>query len=335
MGYTFIDQAMPSSKRSLKQPYAMTAKYITIHNTSNSAPARNEVSYMQGNSLQTGFHVAIDENYVIKCADFNRNTWHAGDGTNGTGNRKSIGIEICRSTHSDESLFTRAEQNCAEYVAKLLKERGWGIDRVKRHKDWSGKYCPHKTMDRGWQRFLNMIQAELDKLNGKTTTTSNSGVTVGGSTSTNTNSNFKVGSYNNYVVTTDDLNVRANRNATSAKLVTIPKRTKVEVKYILYQDNSATPNGDLWGGVTYGGKTGFINLRYAKPYVETSNSSVVNYRVRILADSLNVRQQPNASATITTSVAKGGVFTIVEEKDGWGKLKSGAGWINLSYTEKL
>ena len=62
---------------------------------------------------------------------------------------------------------------------------------------------------------------------------------------------------------------------------------------------------------------------------------MVNYRVRILADSLNVRQQPNASATITTTVAKGGVFTIVEEKDGWGKLKSGAGWINLSYTEKL
>jgi uncharacterized protein YgiM (DUF1202 family) len=103
----------------------------------------------------------------------------------------------------------------------------------------------------------------------------------------------------------------------------------------MYQDNSATPRGSLWGGVTYNGKTGFINLNYVKPYVETSNSSVVNYRVRILADSLNVRQQPNASATITTTVAKGGVFTIVEEKGGWGKLLSGAGWINLNYTEKL
>lgn len=334
MGYTFIDQPMPSSKRSLKQPYTMKAEYITIHNTSNSAPARNEVSYMQGNSLQTGFHVAIDENYVIKCADFNRNTWHAGDGTNGTGNRKSIGIEICRST-GDANLFAQAEQNCAEYVAKLLKERGWGISKVKKHQDWSGKYCPHKTLDKGWQRFLNMIQAELNKLNGASTS-NNGGITInqGGGTPS-TNSNFKIGSYNNMVVTTDDLNVRAKRNPTSAKLTTIPNNTKVEVKYILYQDNSATPNGDLWGGVTYNGKTGFINLRYAKPYVETSNSTVVNYRVRILADSLNVRQQPNASATITTTVAKGGVFTIVEEKNGWGLLKSHAGWINLSYTEKL
>uniref|UniRef100_UPI002638245F SH3 domain-containing protein n=1 Tax=Clostridium sp. TaxID=1506 RepID=UPI002638245F len=33
------------------------------------------------------------------------------------------------------------------------------------------KYCPHRTLDTGWQRFLNMIQAELDILNGKTTNT--------------------------------------------------------------------------------------------------------------------------------------------------------------------
>lgn len=27
-------------------------------------------------------------------------------------------------------------------------------------------------------------------------------------------------------------------------------------------------------------------------------------------------------------------YTIVEEKNGWGRLKSGAGWISLSYTKK-
>ena len=30
-----------------------------------------------------------------------------------------------------------------------------------------------------------------------------------------------------------------------------------------------------------------------------------------------------------------GRYTIVEEKDGWGKLSSGAGWIKLSYTKKI
>ena len=38
---------------------------------------------------------------------------------------------------------------------------------------------------------------------------------------------------------------------------------------------------------------------------------------------------------INTTVKKGQVYTIIDEKNGWGKLKSGAGWINLSYTQKL
>ena len=32
---------------------------------------------------------------------------------------------------------------------------------------------------------------------------------------------------------------------------------------------------------------------------------------------------------------KGQVYTIIDEKNGWGKLKSGAGWINLDYAKKL
>ena len=327
MSYTFIDQAMPANKKSLKQPYAMTPKYITIHNTSNSAPAKNEVSYMQGNNAQTGFHVAIDETYVIKCADFNRNTWHAGDGTYGTGNRQSIGIEICRSTGSLD-LFKKAEQNCAEYVAKLLKEYGWDISRVKRHKDWSGKYCPHKTMDLGWERFVKMIQVELDKLNGKAPVTPNNP----------SSSVFKVGNYNSYVVTTDSLNVRSARNANSSLLTSIPKGTKVQVGYIMYQDNSATPKGSLWGGVTYNGKTGFINLDYVEPYQANNNTSVekaTNYVVKVTTNVLNVRKEPNANATVVTTVKKGQAYTIVAESNGWGLLKSQVGWINLSYTEKL
>jgi N-acetylmuramoyl-L-alanine amidase len=57
----------------------------------------------------------------------------------------------------------------------LLKQYGWGIDKVTKHQDYSGKYCPHKTLDLGWQRFVNMVKEELDKLNGTTTsaTTSN------------------------------------------------------------------------------------------------------------------------------------------------------------------
>lgn len=149
-----------TSKYSIKCPYSMTPSYITIHNTANDASANNEISYMRTNADQTSFHFAIDDKEVVQGLPLNRNGWHAGDGQNGTGNRNTIGIEICYSL-SGGSRFTEAEQNAAKFTAQLLKERGWDISRVKKHQDWSGKYCPHRTLDMGWQRFLNMVQAEL------------------------------------------------------------------------------------------------------------------------------------------------------------------------------
>ena len=59
------------------------------------------------------------------------------------------------------------------------------------------------------------------------------------------------------------------------------------------------------------------------------------YKVRITADTLNVRKGAGVGYRITTTVKKNEVYTIVGEYDGWGKLKSGAGWIKLSYTERV
>ena len=331
MAYTFKQDLVPSSKYSIKCPYSMTPEYITVHNTSNSATAQNEITYMKNNNNATSYHVCIDEKYVIQAIPFNRNAWHAGDGTNGTGNRKSIGIEIARSTSADQSLFEQAEQNAAKYIATLLKQYGWTTAKVKRHKDWSGKNCPHKTMEKGWERFIKMIQKELDILNGKTTTTTSK-------PTTSTTASFKVGDYNASVKTTEALNIRAKRNPSATKVGTIPQGTVVKVDYVLYQDNSVAKKGSLWGSVYTSYGDGFICMDYVVPTTDTpvvtSTSKKVNYKVKITADSLNVRKGAGTSYATNGSVKKGQVFTIVEEKNGWGKLKSGAGWINLSYTKK-
>lgn len=60
----------------------------------------------------------------------------------------------------------------------------------------------------------------------------------------------------------------------------------------------------------------------------------VPYRVRVTITDLNIRTEANASSK-SKGYIKPGVYTIVEEKNGWGKLKSGAGWISLHYTKKL
>lgn len=59
------------------------------------------------------------------------------------------------------------------------------------------------------------------------------------------------------------------------------------------------------------------------------------YRVKITASKLNVRSSPNVNSAIVTQVKAGEVYTIIEEREGWGRLKSGAGWIALEYTQRI
>lgn len=145
------------NKYECKCPYGMVPEGITVHNTANDASARNEASYMKSNNNEVSFHIAVDDVEVIQLIDFNRIAWHAGDGGNGFGNRKTIAIEICYSKSGGDR-FIKSEKNAAIIVAKLLKEFGWGFDRVYTHQKHSGKYCPHRTLDSGWDRFMNMVK---------------------------------------------------------------------------------------------------------------------------------------------------------------------------------
>ncbi|PJZ02163.1 N-acetylmuramoyl-L-alanine amidase [Bacillus vallismortis] len=159
-------------KYGLKCSNPMTAEYITIHNTANDASAANEISYMINNTNSTSFHFAVDDKEVRQGIPTDRNAWHTGDGTYGTGNRKSIGVEICYSK-SGGAKYYAAEKLAIKFVAQLLKERGWGVDRVRKHQDWNGKYCPHRILSEGrWDEVKAAIADELSKIGGKTSAAS-------------------------------------------------------------------------------------------------------------------------------------------------------------------
>lgn len=160
MALRITQMLCPEQKYPVKCPYHMKADYITIHNTANDASAMSEISYMLSNNNAVSYHFAVDDAGVVQGIPLDRNTWNAGDG-NGKGNRSSISMEICYSKSGGER-FMKAEQNAAYLTAALLQERGWGIERVKKHQDWSGKYCPHRTLDMGWHRFLDMVQVCLN-----------------------------------------------------------------------------------------------------------------------------------------------------------------------------
>ena len=211
---------IPKEKYSLKCPYAMTPTRIVVHNTANDASAIKEITYMINNNSSTGFHYAVDDIQVVQGIPENRNAFHCGDGRNGIGNRQGIGIEICYSKSGGEK-FTTAEKNASKFIAQLLIKYGWSIDQVTKHQDYSGKYCPHRTLDLGWNRFLNMIKANMPS----------------------------------------------------------------------------------------------------------------TFKVRVNATELNYRAGAGIQYKINGTVKRGEVYTIVETNGSWGKLKSGAGWMNLKYCD--
>ena len=140
-------------------------------------------------------------------------------------------------------------------------------------------------------------------------------------TSTPTNTNYIV------KVNTDSLNVRKGPGVSHAVCGELGKGEA----YTIVQ----TQNG--WGKLKSG--VGWINLGYTQRVSNTTTASSEvsssSYLVKITANNLNVRKGPGVSYGVSRTVRKGQVYTIVETKNGWGKLKSGAGWISLGYTQRL
>ncbi len=66
-----------------------------------------------------------------------------------------------------------------------------------------------------------------------------------------------------------------------------------------------------------------------------SSEEFQSYKVKVTAKELGVYKSADSKSSKVLTVTKGDVYTIVEEKNGWGKLKSGAGWILLKSTSKV
>lgn len=88
-----------------------------------------------------------------------------------------------------------------------------------------------------------------------------------------------------------------------------------------------------------------FGVAYAKGILKTlgivakdpvKNNATVNngYLVKVTANVLNIRAGAGINYKVVGQIKDKGTYTIVETKGNWGKLKSGAGWICLDYTNK-
>lgn len=124
------------------------------------------------------------------------------------------------------------------------------------------------------------------------------------------------------------------------------------VEWLGIQEN---PQGKGWAaGAKYGEKilrvlkdvrSMKVETEAEKPVVEPDNTTTgkneLPYLVRVNITNLNIRKGPGADYDRTGVFTGKGIFTIIEVKNGegsntgWGRLKSGAGWISLDFTERV
>jgi len=133
--------------------------YVTIHETDNTTAGANAVGHghwLQSPGTNVSWHYSVDDTQTVQHLPENEDGFHAGDGA-GSGNRHSIGIEICVNEDGD---FPKAVQRAIELTADICTRRNIPIANIRQHNHWSGKHCPRNIREGrpfGWAVFLNNV----------------------------------------------------------------------------------------------------------------------------------------------------------------------------------
>lgn len=148
---------IPTSNKKLRPRIKRIPIYITIHETDNpkagaDAEAHAKLQY-KGNSRVASWHYSVDDKEIWRSIPDDEVGWACGDGGNGTGNRKSISIEICV---NEDGNFQKAQANAKELVRYLMQKWNIPLERVVPHKHWSGKNCPRHILS-NWKQWVLSI----------------------------------------------------------------------------------------------------------------------------------------------------------------------------------
>ena len=232
-------------------------------------------------------------------------------------NANTIHIEMCvknkgnKSANSSDWYFTQETVNATIELAKYLMEKySIKADKVIRHFDVTGKPCPGVV---GWNASSGSESAWNDfkkKIRGTVVTPS-----------TQTTPNFPAVPFIVEVLV-DNLNYRQEPSMTSTA-----KGVTKKGKFTIVQ----TSNG--WGILISG--AGWIYLQDSTYVKILESNAPTSYIIQVTASALNIRSGAGTTYPVVGTIRDKGKYTIVEEKNGFGKLKSGAGWISLQYTKKV
>ena len=143
---------------------ALRPEGVTIHSTGNQkSTARNEAENVCNNDTRiASWHFVVGDNVIYQVLPLDEVAWHAGDGRNGTGNRTTIAIEMVETGDRKKVI-----ENTVGLVRDLMKQYGFGPDKVYKHNHWTGKNCPRILIDSAyikdgvtWVYFMNRLKED-------------------------------------------------------------------------------------------------------------------------------------------------------------------------------
>lgn len=131
---------------------------VTVHNTANpTSKAQGERNWLTNpaNTRTASWHYVVDDTEAILAIPEDEVAWHAG---NATGNRTSVGVEVCESGDQKKTW-----SHAVGLTAKILMDNGLGADDIRTHEFWSGKKCPRLILPR-WNEFVRDVRETIEHL---------------------------------------------------------------------------------------------------------------------------------------------------------------------------
>ena len=287
---------------------------VVLHSIGTPQPKASAlVTYWQNNPDSYATHYVLDDTVIYNTIPENYLCYHVGS----PGNGKYLGIEMCEPkqlTYSSGAKFkvsnlseatAHAEacyRNAVWLIAELCKKYGWDPEKA--------VWTHYEITTKGMSKTDHVDPQHLWD-----------GLAMG---------------YDLTVLRKDVAEAMGQKSSADSPTEVSPAPNSQIYRIRKSWDNAKSQIG------------AYKNLEYAKAacksgyqvYDESGTqvypeAAFKSYLIRVTASTLNVRKGAGMTYGVVMTLPRGGGYTIVQEKNGWGKLKSGVGWISLKYTEKV
>lgn len=312
MGYTnspLVDYVRISPNKTLNRNHVIDT--VTIHCVVGQVTVERlgEVFAPTSRQASSNYGIGLDGKIGMYVEEKDR-SWCSSNAAN---DHRAITIEVASDTTHPYAVTDKAYAALIDLLTDICKRNGikelkWSTNKSDRinhingcnmtvHRDFAAKACPGEYL---YSRHGQIADEVNKRLGSSSQSSSPSSSTTSPSASTG-------GTYT--VVKGDTLSG-------------IGEKLKITWKTIADLNGIKSPYIIRVGQV--------LKLPTSTNASNASSSSSTPYLVKVTVDELNIRKGAGTNYAVVGCIKDKGTYTIIEEQNGWGLLKSKSGWISVS-----